>query len=121
MVLCRRRGWPFWVGVDGIGWGHLSFTGCLAGALVSIFGGFIANKTQDSPHNVGNDELLGLGLDKAAADAGDVVDKAVYVVPSGAGNNLEEDVGSCYSAGFGALDLASLEEAIDARLTTRPH
>lgn len=99
----------------------MRLAGCLAGGVVSIFGSFIANETQYSAHNVGNDELLGLRFYQAAADAGDVVDEAVDIMPFRAGDNLEEDVGSCDSAGFGALDLASLEEANNPKLTHGHH
>jgi hypothetical protein len=89
----------------------LGLARCLAGSLVPILGGLVANQTQNSSHNIGNDELLGLSLDQATAGAGNIIDEAIDVVPSRAGDDLEEDVGGSNSAGLGALNLASLEEA----------
>lgn len=49
--------------------------------VVSIFGGLVANKSQDSAHNIAYDELAGACVNEFATDAGDVLEEGFDVMP----------------------------------------
>lgn len=79
---------------------------------MALFSGFVADQTEYAAHDVTNGEFCRLGIDESTANLGNVVDEDIDVLPLRARDDLEKNMGSGDGAGFGALDLASLEKAI---------
>lgn len=81
--------------------------GRVGGDIVPVFGGFVTNQAQHSPHNVPNDELVGLRRNKLPANQLNAADELIDGGPSVPGDDLEKDVGGRSGTGLGAPDLSS--------------
>lgn len=84
----------------------------IAGRLVPVFNSLVPNQAQDSSHDIGHDQFIGLGFHEPATNSAHVGNEGFDILPLGSGNDLKEYVGGSNGAGLGAFDLSASEETV---------